>query len=123
MKITITKHFRFDAAHSLPHLPKSHKCHRLHGHTYGVTLHCTGVLKGEWLVDYADIAAAWQPLHDRLDHRNLDEVLPCVTTAENLAIWIARELQAALPMLSCVEVQETSTSNVIYYLNNDQAHD
>ena len=113
MKITITKHFKFDAAHSLPHLPATHKCHHLHGHTYGITLHCTGEMAGEWLIDYADIASAWQVLHNKLDHHNLDDILPCATTAENLAIWIAVELKKDLPMLSKVEVQETATSNVI----------
>ena len=113
MKITITKHFKMDCAHSLPHLPEGHKCRELHGHTYGITLHCTGELTGEWLIDYADIAAAWEPLFRRLDHKNLNGILPCATTAENLAVWMAKELKPALPLLSRIEIQETATSNVI----------
>lgn len=70
-------------------------------------------MQGEWLIDYADIASAWEPVFKRLDHKNLNEILPCITTAENLAIWIANELKSSLPMLSRIEIQETATSNVI----------
>lgn len=116
--ITVTKEFTFEAAHSLPHLPPEHKCSRLHGHSYRIVLHCTGTLVADhaWVVDYADIAAAWLPLHNRLDHHNLNDVMQCITTAENLALWIANELRPSLPLLSCVEVHETPTSNVIFHL-------
>ena len=30
----LRKTFQFEAAHLLPHLPKSHKCRRLHGHSF-----------------------------------------------------------------------------------------
>lgn len=113
MKVTISKQFYIDCAHSLPHLPKEHKCRRLHGHTYGVTIFCTGELTEAWLIDYADIARAWAPLHKQLNHQNLNNILRVPTTAENLAIWIAKKLAKKLPLLSEVQIQETETSNVI----------
>jgi len=113
MIISISKQFHMNCAHSLPHLPEGHKCRGVHGHTYGVTLHCTGELREEWLIDYADIAAAWAPVFTRLDHKNLNDLLPCATTAENLAVWIAKELKPVLPLLSRIEIQETESSNVI----------
>jgi len=113
MIISVSKRFTMDCAHSLPHLPVGHKCRELHGHTYGVILHCSGELDGEWLVDYADIASAWNVLFKKLDHKNLNDILPCATTAENLAIWIASQIKPSLPLLSRVEIQETATSNVI----------
>ena len=113
MKYTITKQFRFEAAHSLPHLPETHQCHRCHGHSYEVIIGVCGPLVNEWVQDYADISGAVKPLIDLLDHRNLNDILPCVTTAENLALWLWQKLTPALPLLSLIEVRETPTSNVI----------
>lgn len=113
MKYEITKSFRFEAAHSLPHLPECHQCHRLHGHSYELIVGVSGPVIGEWVQDYADISAVVSPLVKRLDHYNLNEVLSCPTTAENLAQWIWSHLAASLPLLSRIEVRETPTSNVI----------
>ncbi|HEX7653942.1 MAG TPA: 6-carboxytetrahydropterin synthase, partial [Verrucomicrobiae bacterium] len=38
MKMELRKSFQFEAAHLLPHLPKNHKCRRLHGHSFRVEL-------------------------------------------------------------------------------------
>lgn len=113
---TVTKEFSFEAAHSLPHLPKTHKCHRLHGHSYRVVIHCRGHLIPDrsWVVDYADISLAIEPLINRLDHQNLNEVMTIQTTAENLAFWMFQKLKASLPNLSAIEVKETEKTNVIY---------
>jgi 6-pyruvoyltetrahydropterin/6-carboxytetrahydropterin synthase len=113
MNYEITKSFRFEAAHSLPHLPETHQCHRLHGHSYEVIVGASGPVINEWVQDYADIAAVVRPLIDSLDHRNLNDILPCATTAENLATWLWGRLAPGLPMLSRIEVRETPTSNVI----------
>ena len=111
MKYEITKTYRFEAAHSLPHLPADHQCHRLHGHSYEVLIGVSGPLDGEWVQDYADISAVVKPIVASLDHRNLNDILPCATTAENLAAWLWRCLEERLPLLSRVEVRETRTSN------------
>lgn len=73
-------------------------------------------MKGEWLIDYAEIAAAWKPIAKKLDHKNLNDLLPCVTTAENFAIWLGQKLRRKLPLLSEIHVRETETSNMIYKL-------
>ncbi|HWN72058.1 MAG TPA: 6-carboxytetrahydropterin synthase, partial [Haliangium sp.] len=75
MIATISKTFTFDAAHRLDRLPPEHKCHRMHGHTYRVELILSGhVADNGFLLDYADIAEMWAPLHELLDHRILNEV-------------------------------------------------
>jgi 6-pyruvoyltetrahydropterin/6-carboxytetrahydropterin synthase len=115
---TITKDFRFEAAHSLPHLPSDHKCHRLHGHSYRITVECSGETDSRgFVIDYAEISDAVKPLIERLDHYNLDEIIPSRTTAENLAVWIFNQLMHSLPGLSGIIVYETATTSVIYRPN------
>lgn len=118
MKIEITKTYRFEAAHSLPLLPKDHKCHNLHGHSYeilvGVCGYCEPVIG--WVQDYAAISCYVAPLLEQLDHKNLNDVIDGHSTAENLAIWLAERLAVGLPLLSRIEVRETPTSNVILTL-------
>lgn len=103
------KEFRFEAAHRLTKVPEGHQCARLHGHSYVVRMHCAGRLDPgrDWVIDYADIAAAARPVIDELDHRNLNDILPGETTAENLAWWLLERLRPKLPPLEAVEVFET----------------
>ena len=71
MKMELRKSFQFEAAHLLPHLPKSHKCRRLHGHSFKVDIVVAGECDAKlgWLMDYADISAAFKPIWEKLDHR------------------------------------------------------
>ena len=113
MKYTVSKSFGFEAAHALSHLPETHKCHRLHGHSYGVVVFCAGPLSDlGFVVDYADISRAMKPILDELDHQNLNEILGVWTTAENLAAWILERLKKRLPSVTRVDVYETPTSCV-----------
>ena len=72
----LRKTFQFEAAHLLPHLPKSHKCRRLHGHSFKVEIVVAGECDAKlgWLMDYADITAAFKPIWEKLDHRYLNEI-------------------------------------------------
>ena len=76
MKMELRKSFQFEAAHLLPHLPETHKCRRLHGHSFRVEIVVAGECDPQlgWLMDYADIKAAFKPLWEQLDHRYLNEV-------------------------------------------------
>ena len=113
----IYKAFTIEAAHRLPNLPESHKCYRLHGHSFKIEVHVTGEVdqKTGWLMDFADISAAFKPLFERLDHHYLNEIEGLENpTSENLARWIWRQLKPALPLLSSVVVQETCTAGCVY---------
>ena len=117
MKFTVSKQFSFEAAHSLPHLPEGHKCRNIHGHSYMVEVFCTGPLDARgFVVDYAEISAAMKPIVEQLDHRNLNDVLPCLTTAENVGQWIMVQLDRSekLPaqIVSRVDVYETARTCV-----------
>jgi len=113
----IFKEFTFEAAHRLPNVPQGHKCFRLHGHSYRVQLHVSGPLHPEygWIVDFAEIKEAFEPLHRVLDHNFLNEVDGLANpTSENLASWIWERVAPRLPMLSKVVVSETCTSGCVY---------
>ena len=117
MTYRITKSFVLDAAHRLPHVPAGHKCARLHGHTYRITLGLEGALHPRlgWVQDYGAISASFAPLKEELDHRCLNEIPGLENpTAEVLAAWIFERLRPQLPLLTDVTVAETPTSEAVY---------
>jgi 6-pyruvoyltetrahydropterin/6-carboxytetrahydropterin synthase len=113
----IFKVFTLECAHRLPHVPAGHKCARVHGHSFRVELHVRGPVDPRlgWVLDFADIKAAFAPLYEQLDHRYLNDVAGLENpTSENLARWIWSRLKPALPMLARVVVHETCTSGCDY---------
>lgn len=109
----IFKTFTLESAHRLPNVPDGHKCARVHGHSFRVEIHVSGPVdaRSGWVMDFADIRTAFDPLFQRLDHRYLNDVPGLENpTSENLARWIWRELEPSLPQLSRVVVHETCTS-------------
>src|SRR3954453_16135393 len=115
--IELFREFGFEAAHRLPNVPADHKCARLHGHSFRIEVHVEGEVGAEsgWVVDFAELRAAWQPLHDALDHRYLNEVPGLENpTSEVLAMWIWDALAPGLTGLSQVGVRETCTSGCRY---------
>lgn len=113
----VFKNFTFDAAHYLPNVPPTHKCARMHGHTYKVRIVLEGPLDPVlgWVEDFAEIKKAWKPLEERLDHHLLNEIPGLENpTAEWIAVWIWNHLLPELPQLQRIEVYETPNSGVIY---------
>ena len=115
--IEIWKEFGFEAAHRLPNVPAGHKCARLHGHSFVVEVHVRGPIDPTlgWVMDFAELKAAWKPLHEALDHNYLND-LPGLEnpTSEVLATWIWARLAPSLPLLSRIVVRETCTSGCVY---------
>jgi 6-pyruvoyltetrahydropterin/6-carboxytetrahydropterin synthase len=113
----LRKTFQFESAHLLPHLPQSHKCRRLHGHSFKVDIVVTGEVDAQlgWVMDYADITKAFKPIWEKLDHHYLNE-LPGLEnpTSENIATWIWGQLKPRLPLLTEVVVAETCTAKCVY---------
>ena len=113
----IFKQFTFEAAHRLPNVPAGHKCARLHGHSYAVTIHVSGPLgeQSGWVMDFAEIAAAFKPILDQLDHYYLNDIPGLEnSTSENLARWIWQRLKPQLANLSKITIHETCTSGCVY---------
>lgn len=109
--------FHLECARHLPALPESHPCSRLHGHSFRVELTISGELDPErgWVLDFADVEAAWQPIHAALDHRKLNDIPGLDNpTSENLAIWLWHQLKPALPGLSQIKLMETHDSGCVY---------
>lgn len=113
----IFKVFRINAAHCLPNVPPGHKCANLHGHSFRIEIHIKGPIDPQlgWVIDFTDIARAFQPLLDQLDHKKLNDIEGLSNpTSENLALWIWKNLKPVLPDLSEVIVQESTESGCIY---------
>ena len=112
--ITIAKRFTFDAAHHIDTMPDNHKCRRMHGHTYEVEVELRGPAQADGMVmSYEDLADVWSRLHDKLDHRVLNEVPGLeVPTTEALVLWLFDHLVALLggALLQAVTVRESSTT-------------
>jgi 6-pyruvoyltetrahydropterin/6-carboxytetrahydropterin synthase len=109
--------FQIEAAHYLPNVPTGHKCGRMHGHSFRIEVHVSGEPGAEtgWVMDFADLKRAFQPLFEQLDHRCLNEIEGLDNpTSEHLARWIWARLAPTLPGLAKVVVQETCTAGCVY---------
>ena len=109
--------FQLEAAHRLPNVPDGHKCARMHGHSFRIEIHVSGPVGREsgWVMDFADLRNAFQPLFDQLDHHCLNDIEGLENpTSENLAIWIWDRLCPSPSGLSKVVVQETCNAGCIY---------
>lgn len=113
--------FQFEAAHYLPKVPEGHKCGRVHGHSYLVTVAVEGLVDPEtgWVVDFGDLRDALAPIVAGLDHQCLNDVPGLDNpTAENLATWLWQQFTWALGVLPVhlqdITVSESGRSRVVY---------
>ena len=90
----IFKIFHIEAAHRLTGVPPTHKCARLHGHSFRIEVGVSGEVDPVtgWVMDFADVKA----------------------TSERLAVWIWAALKPRLPQLSRIVVHETCTAGCAY---------
>ena len=104
----VKKRIEISAAHSL-RLSYQSKCENLHGHNWIITVYCRSMELNEdgMVIDFSHIKKA---ITSRLDHQNLNEVLPFNPTAENIARWVCEQL----PCCYKVEVQESENNIAIY---------
>lgn len=110
---TVIKRMEVSASHRLC-LSYRSKCENLHGHNWLITVYCRSrKLNADGMV--ADFGHIKQRVMERLDHRNLNEVLPFNPTAENIARWICDQI----PTCFKVEVQESADNTAIYEKETD----
>jgi len=111
------KVFQIEAAHFLPNVPDGHKCRRLHGHSFQIEIHVAGPVDEHlgWVMDFADIKHAFEPLYRQLDHYCLNDIPGLENpTSENLARWIWQRLKPDLPALSKIVIRETCSSGCVF---------
>jgi len=113
MRTRISKQFRWEMGHRLPH--HAGLCKNIHGHSYEAHVILTGEPDGQGMVmDYFDVKTLVQPLIDELDHSFLcdrsDDVMvdfftdhpmkvvyvDVPTTAENIAHMLADQIWSQL---------------------------
>ncbi|HUV30590.1 MAG TPA: 6-carboxytetrahydropterin synthase QueD [Acidobacteriota bacterium] len=117
MRVKLSKQFHFEASHRLDHLPPEHPCHELHGHSYRVEVEVAGEVSETtgFLIDYHDLKRIVQPVIDRLDHKNLNDVDGLeLTSTEYVSRWLWERIKPGLPILSRITVYETATSKCEY---------
>jgi len=117
MRMRLEHDVRFEAAHSLPRVPADHRCARIHGHSYMVTVVVEGDVEPDsgWVIDYYTMNEAVGPVVGALDHRYLNELDGLANpTCEAIAAWIWTRVKAKLPLLVELRVHETHDTRCIY---------
>ena len=111
----IYKDFKFDAAHNL--INYHGKCEKLHGHTYKLRVELEGRPDSEgMIIDFIELKnIVNNKIISKLDHNYINDLI-AQPTAENIAVWIWRELEKDLTRENCnlfkISVWETETSCV-----------
>jgi 6-pyruvoyltetrahydropterin/6-carboxytetrahydropterin synthase len=110
--VSVTKAFKFSAAHRLPDDPGL--CSSTHGHTYTAEVTAVGPVRDDGMViHFDDLKAAWDRLEPMLDHCYLNDTLPDEAqppTTEKVAAWLLGQLHRANPLIVGVTLWEGPTS-------------
>ena len=109
----VSKKMEISAAHKLC-LDYASKCQNIHGHNWQITVFCRSNQLNEngMVFDFTHLKAK---IHNALDHKFLNDILPCNPTAENIARWIADTIG---PKCYRVEVQESEGNIAVYEVDD-----
>jgi 6-pyruvoyltetrahydropterin/6-carboxytetrahydropterin synthase len=123
---SVTKTFNFDSAHRLWDTSLTEeqnyevfgKCANApcHGHTYFVeiTLKSQNLTNG-MVRNFSELKKVYnEKIHNKYDHQFLNNLMPFLTTAENIAEFFFNILKEDFPEITSVAVYETPTSRAEY---------
>lgn len=110
-KIKVTRHFEFEACHRLPEYDGD--CARFHGHTYKMEVTVEGAVDHEtgMVIDFKHLNnIVKENIIQNVDHRDLTEVFPFRTTAENMVSFFAKTLLDSGLNVCQIKLWETTNS-------------
>ena len=116
--LTVTKIFKFEAAHWLPYYDGA--CRKLHGHSYKLEVTVTGSQKTStenpqcgMIIDFSILKSIVdEKIINKVDHSNLNDLFDN-PTAENMVLEFADTIEKALPIgikLYSMKLWETDSS-------------
>jgi 6-pyruvoyltetrahydropterin/6-carboxytetrahydropterin synthase len=110
----LSKHFWFEAAHTLERVIDTCSSRRIHGHSYRAQVTLRGVPdpKTGMILDLGLFEQVLAEMRDRLDHHFLDEVEGLgPATLENLAAFLWRHIAPRCPTLCRITIFRDSTGD------------
>ena len=112
----VKKRMEVAGSHQLK-LDYESKCENLHGHNWIIEIYCKSAIVNSngMVMDFTEIK---RRIHDKLDHKNLNDIFDFNPTAENIAKWICDRV----PYCYKVTVQE-SEGNIACYEEDEIEHE
>ena len=104
----IKKRLEVAGAHKLT-LDYESKCQNLHGHNWIIEVECKSekLNQNGMLVDLPHIKKA---IHERLDHKYINDIVDFNPTAENIAKWVVENV----PLCFRAKVIESENNEAVY---------
>ena len=105
---TICRSYTFEAAHFLPDLPPTHKCRRMHGHSYTVEIRIAGELDMSGMVRSMEFGAmdlVLESILTTVDHHCWNDKMK-QPTVESIAAWFLMMVELHLKVPMTVRVYE-----------------
>lgn len=104
----VSKRMEIAGAHNLK-LDYESKCSNIHGHNWIVTVHCKSkeLNCNGMVIDFTHIK---RQIHDKLDHKYINDAVDFNPTAENMAKWICDQVRNCYK----VEIQESEGNIAVY---------